>query len=88
MNELSVESGKIWVEHRIRELAQELFRPVDCLEWPRAGDPTIARSFKAGTIPLRIWRGGEFQIVEFLITELEDVEATPEIQRRLGDRIR
>jgi hypothetical protein len=27
-----VMSSKILVEHRIRELAQELVRPVDCLE--------------------------------------------------------
>jgi hypothetical protein len=87
VNDPEIEPGKIWVEHRIRELAQELGQVVDCLEWPRPGDPTIARSFKAGTIPLRIWRGEEFQIVEFLETELADAEATPEVQRRLEERI-
>jgi hypothetical protein len=83
-----VEYGNISVEINIREISKELSRAVDCLEWPRPGDPTIARSFKAGTIPLRIWHGGEFQMVEFLETELEDVEATPEMQERLEERIR
>ncbi len=31
----NLESGLLWVEKRIRELAQELGRPIDCLEWLR-----------------------------------------------------
>ena len=30
-----LDSGLLWVENRIRELAQELGRPVDCMEWPQ-----------------------------------------------------
>jgi len=84
----NLEPGLLWVEKRIRELVAELGRPVNCLEWPRPGDPTIPRSFKANTIPLRIWRGGEFQIIEFKRGEFRDVGVSKEIQRRLGERIR
>ena len=83
-----LDPGLLWVENRIRELSRELDRPEDCMEWPRPGDPTIARSFKTNTIPLRIWRGEEFRIIEFRQTELRDVEGDPEVQRRLGERIK
>jgi hypothetical protein len=81
-------SGLLWVENRIRELSGELGRPVDYMEWPRPGDPTIARSFKANTIPLRTWRGGELRILEFRQKELMELFGDPELQRWLGERMR
>lgn len=80
--------GLRWVENRIRQLSQELGRPVDCLQWPRPTDAQFGQMMMAGVVPLKICRGGEFQIIEFRRGELRDVEGDPEIQRRLGERIR
>jgi hypothetical protein len=77
-----VESSKILVENRIRKLAQELGRPVDCLEWPRPIDAS------AKEITLKIWRCGDFRTVEFKPRELLEVEGDPKVQRRLEERIR
>jgi len=77
----SLDAGLLWVEARIRALAQELGRPMDAFEWPRARPP-------AGPIPLKIWRGGAYRLVEFSREELLAVEGDPELQRRLGERIR
>jgi hypothetical protein len=83
-----LDSGLLWVENRIRELAKELGRPVDCVEWPKPNDAQYGQIMLSGIIPLKIWRGGEFRIIEFLKTELRDVEETLEIQRWLEVRIR
>lgn len=82
-----LDAGLLWIERRIRELSKELNRPVDCMELARPGDPTIARSFVAHTIPLKIWRGGEIRIIEFRRSELRDVEKEPTIQHRLEEQI-
>ena len=74
---INLDPGLLWVKNRIRELSQELGRPIDCLEWPLPGDPTIAGAFIAGTIPLRIWRDGEFQIIDF--------PTSPSFNSRLSD---
>lgn len=46
------------------------------------------RQSVTGSIVLKLTRGEDFQIVEFLETELRDVEATPELQARLEGRMR
>jgi len=76
----SVDAGLLWVEARIRALAAELGRPVDAFEWPRARPA-------AGPFALRIWRGGQFRIIEFAREELLEVEGDPEVQRRPGERM-
>jgi hypothetical protein len=81
-------SGLLCVEKWIRELTLELGRPADCLEWPRPIDAQYGQMMMAGIVPLKIWRGGEFRIVEFQRGELVDKEGDPEIHRRLGEKIR
>ena len=67
----------LWVEQRIRQLSKELGQPVDCLEQVR---PIEAR---AGQMPLKIWRGGEFRILEVQREWLFDANGDPEIQAPL-----
>ena len=69
------------IENRIRELMQELSQPVDCMEWPRQIDASVRK------IHLKIWRGGEFRIVEFRWKELLKVEGHPAAQKRLYTKI-
>jgi len=83
-----LESGLLWFEKRIRDLSVELCRTVDGLEWPRSGHALPADHFFAGIIPLKLWHGEEFRIVEFRDDELKDVEDSPAIQERLSERIR
>ena len=80
--------GRLWVENRIRELAQELGRLVDYPEWPRPTDAQYGQMMIAGIVPLKIWRGSEVRIVEFQRTEIVGVEGDPEVQWRASERIR
>jgi len=77
----NLDAGLLWVQNRIRELSEDPGRPVDCLEWPQPQPP-------AGLIPLKIWRGGAYGLVEFQREELLKVEGDPEVQRRVGERMR
>ena len=84
----NLDPSLLWVERRIRELSAELGQPVDCLEWLRPTDALYGQMMRARVVPLKIWRGGEFRIIEFKRSEFRDVEASKEIQGRLGERIR
>ncbi len=82
-----VEAGKIWVEQKLREISARLRNPFQALEWQRPEQRT-KQQFARDSIGLRIYWGEEFRIIEFLVTDLRDAEATPEIQARLEEMIR
>ena len=41
-----------------------------------------------GPLALKLWRGGEYRTLEFSGEDLLQVEGDPEVQRRLGERMR
>jgi len=65
----------------------DLSNPSSMLVWQRPEQRT-KEQFARGSIGLKIYRGEAFQIIEFLETELADVEVTSEIRQRLDERIR
>lgn len=48
----------------------------------------MREQFVKGSIGLKLYWGEDFKVIEFLETELRDVEAMLDIQRWLEERIR
>ena len=82
-----IESGKTWVETKISEISATIPKPPTALVWQRP-EQQMMEQFAWPTIELKVFWGENFEIVEFLEDELQDVEEEVEIQVRLEDRVR
>jgi hypothetical protein len=80
-------AGQLWVNAKIRELAEGKEPMVQAFEWEDPSERN-GRDFIEGTIGLAIFVGAQRRVIRFLESELADVEGDQEVQRNLSDRLR
>ncbi len=78
---VELESGKLWIEERLRTISRDRKISVTAMEWRQFGDSVTS-------VRLVILIGQSFNAVPFLRAELVRVTTSSLLQERLASRLR
>ncbi len=79
-----IESGKVWVEARVRELSRKRKIAAQALTWETISAPSLEEGI---ALELSVRSGDSLRGIPFFDVELQEVESDANVQALLVERI-